>query len=102
MWGGPPEFYVRTFCRQATRDGETSRQILRRPELDYFRERYLHDLQASRPGVFLDATRANRKGFEIELFPQLADYVQQHYRLHTEIAGRRIYLRRDLGAGESR
>jgi hypothetical protein len=98
IWGWEPRFYVETQTIMATRDAETSRQIYVNPYREYFRNRFLRDLKASRPGVFVDAVSPNafmlvdRASQGHEAVPALAAYVQEHYELKEDVSGIRIYL----------
>ena len=51
IWGWGPKFWVQTGLLQATRDGETSRQLDLTSGRSLYRERYMRDLKKSRPPV---------------------------------------------------
>jgi hypothetical protein len=97
IWGCAPRFYVETQTIMATRDSETSRLVFPNRYRDYFRSRFLRDLEAWKPVVFVDAvgpnalTLVDRASQGHESFPALAAYVQEHYELKEEVAGIRIY-----------
>jgi len=97
IWGWAPRFYVETQTIMATRDAETSRQVYPNAFQDYFRRRFLRDLEAWKPAIFVDAVGPNafilvdRVSQGHESFPALAAYVQQHYDLKEDVAGLRIY-----------
>lgn len=102
VWGWWVEPHVTTRLRQATSDCNAWSQITPGPYRDYFRRRYLAEVQANRPPVFVDAAAPaegvtmyfERKSFGHEIFPELRDYVADHYRLQATIDGVRIYVRR--------
>jgi hypothetical protein len=105
IWGFMPNFYVEAGLRQATRDAHSQAEILDSPYYDYFRERYLADLEHSVPPVFIDAmTPSNATEsfvfhhgllrFET-VFPKLADYIRTRYTQVDEVQSVRIYVRND-------
>ena len=97
VWGWAPRFYVETQTIMATRDAETSRQIYPNSYRDYFRNRFLRDLETGKPAVFVDAVGpgafilVDRVSQGHESFPALAAYIQEHYELKEDVAGIRIY-----------
>jgi hypothetical protein len=101
MWGWEPRIYVETQLWQATREAHTDRQVEASPQLDYYRERFLHDLKASRPPVFVDAVgeknfvMQNREMVGHEVVPEVRDLVAENYRLVGDVDGFRIYVRND-------
>ncbi len=96
LWGWETAVYVRSRCRQATRESNTATMSEPSAEREHFRQRYLSDLRKSRPRVFVDTTGAHRSGYTFEDFPELRAYLAENYRLHAEFGRRFIYLRRDL------
>jgi len=101
IWGWMPVFWVETGLIQASRDGQTSRQIEAHPRRDYYRARFLQDLVRSRPPVFVDAVGPENFVYEDrsrdghETFALLDDYIEQNYHLVRELNGTRIYVRND-------
>lgn len=101
MWGWMPVFWVETGLIQATRDGQTARQIEPHPRRDYYRARFLKDLVRNRPPIFIDAVGVGNFVYEDrakcghETFPALRDYVDQNYYLVRDLNGTRIYVRND-------
>jgi hypothetical protein len=103
IWGWAPHFYVQTKTIMATRDAQTSQQILPGPHQKYFRERFMSDLRANAPVVFVDAvapefgvhvyTDRATQGYEI--FPELAEFVRDYYTLKEEVRGVRIFVLKD-------
>ena len=97
IWGWAPRFYVETQTIMATRDAETSRQIYPNSYRDYFRNRFLRDLETWKPAVFVDAVGpgafilVDRVSQGHEIFPALAAYIEEHYELKEDVAGIRIY-----------
>ena len=105
VWGCAPRFYVETQTIMATRDSETSRLAFPNRYRDYFRNRFLLDLAAWKPAVFVDAvgpnalTLTDRASQGYESFPELGAYIQERYELKEDVAGIRIYLKRRDGPG---
>jgi hypothetical protein len=100
VWGWMSRYYVFTQLRQATREAHTVYQIQWTPQIDYFRSRYLADLNRSRPAVFVDAVGPGNFVFQDrslahESFDALRDFVAKNYHLVSEIHGCRIYVRLD-------
>jgi hypothetical protein len=100
IWGWMPEYYVQTATIMATRDPQTVRQIAQGPYAEYFRQRYLMDLQAHLPRVFVDAVApgscgpTNHATQGYECFPVLAALIRECYELKEEVAGVRIFVLR--------
>ena len=99
IWGWAADLYVHTGTVIATREGDTSHQLFPTPYLQYFQERYMKDIQRSRPIVFVDAVTPG--GFfkmndpatqSHENFPALAHYVRENYDLREQVNGIRIYV----------
>ncbi len=108
IWGWEPKFYIFTQTYPATRDGIGHYVVWNSPNQDYFRNRYLEDLKANPPKVFVDAVahgcsswHGQLFGFSYETFPDLKAYIDQHYELaHTigidpRALPVRIFVRRD-------
>jgi hypothetical protein len=98
VWGWMPEYYVQTSTIMATRDPHNFQQLAQGPYNEYFRRRYLADLQEHLPRVFVDAVAPDSTGPTDratqghECFPALAALIREHYELKEEIAGVRIYV----------
>ncbi|MEO7412903.1 MAG: hypothetical protein ABIZ81_06060 [Opitutaceae bacterium] len=103
LWGWRSSLYVETGLHQATRQAHTESQFKAGPLQPYFLRRYLADLQASRPPVFVDTAgpgnfRFDDRGLGHQQFPQLRDWVGAHYTLVADIDGVRVYARNDRAA----
>jgi hypothetical protein len=88
IWGWMPSYYVETGLIPATRDAVTAFAISAGPYQDYFRTRFLADLERSRPVFFIDAVSDGAMGWwdwndssTHEGFPELAAYVDENYDL---------------------
>jgi hypothetical protein len=104
VWGWAPELYVLTGTLPATRDTHMPSGFMIRPQQDYYRRRYLNDLQAHPPKVFLDAVGPHQFGYPnretagYETFPELREYVMNNFYLAGDIDGVRVFARKDAGA----
>lgn len=102
VWGWGMEIYVDAASRQSTRSAYSYWEITPGPQRDYFRQRYLADLQRNRPPVFIDAVGEvtkffqNRSRLGHETFPELAEFIARDYCLVAELRYARVYGRRDL------
>lgn len=103
IWGWCPLIWVECRLPQATRDGNSFRQLQPSPQRDgYYRPRFLADLRLNHPELFLDGTGPgsflfrDRQLYGHEDYPDLAAHVREHYVLIADAVGMRFYLRRDL------
>lgn len=98
IWCWKPEYYVYTRTVMATRDPHTQRQQEPSVFQAYFRERYLRDLTANLPPVFVDGVTPGSFAFAdpatqgIESFPALNAVIRAHYSLADEVNGVRIFI----------
>ncbi len=101
IWGWMPTFWVETGLLQGTRDGNCYRQIEPSPDRDFYRARFLADLQRNQPRVFADAVGGDNQMYQDraaqahDTFSALRDYIATNYRLVGDVAGTRIYVRSD-------
>ncbi len=98
IWGWSPRLYVQAGLIPSTRDAQTYNMIAWSPTIDYHRERYLRDLLAAPPELFIDAVGPGNFTFQDralahEMLPSLQAFVATHYRFVSEIDGTRIYVR---------
>jgi hypothetical protein len=91
VWGWVPAYYVQTGLIPATRDADGTHLIAPGPYQSYFRNRYLEDLEQSRPVVFIDAVARGAflgplgKADKHESFPELARFIDENYTLWVDI-----------------
>lgn len=101
IWGWMPHYYVQTQTIPATRDAHTLLQTVPGPYQEYFRARFLSDLRALPPPVFIDAAAPVAFGINdratqgIEIFPALAAFLDENYVLKEDIEGVRFFVRKD-------
>lgn len=100
VWGWMPEYYVQTNTIMSTREPTIERLVLQTPDREYFRQRFLSDLRAQPPLVFVDAvapsafTYYDRAIHGIESFPAVEAFVREHYTEREEVGGVRIFVAR--------
>ena len=102
VWGWAPQYYVQTGTIMATRDAQTGQQIISGPYQTYFRKRFMSDLRAHIPVVFVDAVAPEPGGYGYhdrmtqghESFPELGAFVRDYYILKEEVGGVRIFVLR--------
>lgn len=87
IWGWTPKYFVLTGLVPGTRDAAAGFQIGDSPLRDYYRQRFLQDLKAERPPVFMDTVSSmdfafsEREKFGHETFKELADFIRDSYTL---------------------
>ena len=97
VWAWAPEYYVKTKTIMATRDPGILALMPPSRYLEYFRARFMSDLQAHPPPVFVDGVAPgaffdDRSTQGIESFPLLEAFVREHYTQREEVAGVRIFV----------
>lgn len=98
LWGWKPEYYIYTKTIMATRDPHTQRQQEPSPFQSFFRDRYLRDLAANPPLIFVDGVSpgsfvfSDRATHGMESFPDLAAFIHERYSLAEEQNGVRIFV----------
>jgi hypothetical protein len=102
VWAWRPEYYVKTKTIMATRNPGIL--VLMEPSRyrEYFRNRFMSDLRANPPPVFVDGVAPgaflynDRATQGIESFPLLEAFVREHYKQREEVAGVRIFVAKNL------
>lgn len=103
-WGWMSNFNVESKLRQATRRLTNASEIDDSPVQSLYRNWYMADLRRSEPPVFVDATGPGNFGFGSTkfsfeyVFPELREFVHDHYVLYGEVENSRIYIRKDRWA----
>ncbi len=108
IWGWMPDYNVETGLPPATRDAIGHYVITEGPYREFFRRRFLADLQRSNPAFFVDAVANGtftwwswKHGDVHESFPELAAFIDQNYspwwsiRIISNGIPVRMYLRKD-------
>lgn len=99
IWGWRPELHVFSGLPQGTRDAHSQWQIAAIPQRDYYRRRFLADLDRTKPRFFVDAVGPGGFGFTDraaaghETFPPLAELIRTHYTFLGETEAMRLYVR---------
>ena len=100
VWGWASELYVDTGLVTATIDSVSLWQILPGSLQEYFLKRYADDLINSNAKLFVDAVAprmfffTDRETQGHEVFPEIARFIKENYRLVDEVQGVRIYLKK--------
>jgi len=97
VWAWKPDYYVKTKTIMATR--YPGILLLMEPSRyrEYFRNRFMSDLRAHPPPVFVDGVAPwgfydDRATQGFETFPPLEAFVREHYTQQEEVAGVRIFV----------
>jgi hypothetical protein len=102
VWAWRPEYYVKTKTIMATRDPGILALMAPSRYREYFRERFMSELRAHPPPVFVDGVAPGADVFfdratqGIESFPLLEAFVREHYTQREEVAGVRIFVAKNL------
>ena len=100
VWGWAPQYNVQTQMPQGVCDNHTIRCVMGKDQRIH-RARYLKNIQASQPPVFVDAVGPHsmwlydRAAYGYETFPELKTYIDRHYRLVGEVEKNRVFARID-------
>jgi hypothetical protein len=98
VWGWRAELHVRTKTIMATRECSISNMVEPSRYREYFRARFLSDLQANPPKVIVDSVAPGAFAYRdratqgIESFPLFEAFVREHYIQREEVAGVRIFV----------
>jgi hypothetical protein len=101
VWGWQCQYYVEAQLAQGTAENHSERSIFKHPLQKKYLSRYLHDLQRTKPAIFIDAVGKNsmwvqeKKTQGIDSFPAIADFIHQHYRLVSDKNDVKLYVRKD-------
>ncbi len=97
MWGWQSQVWVETGLPQGTREAHTAYQLNPTPLRDFYRSRYLRDMQRRQPEWFVDVVGPSGFGYVNravdghETFPALGAWVSERYALAAEVGDVRIY-----------
>lgn len=99
MWGFEPRYYIESRLLQGTREAHSYNQTFNNMQGEYFRERYIQDLESNKPEVFIDVSSPGKFLYDSEktrheMFPLIKNYIEQNYYLVEIVDGVRIFLRR--------
>jgi hypothetical protein len=98
VWGWMARYHVLTGMPQGTATSDPIYEILRIP---FFESRFLAQLKANKPPVFIDAVGPgafafhDRGEYGHERYPWLAAWLRPRYQLVADIQGARVYVSTD-------
>ena len=103
VWGWMPEWYVWSGLTPASRETHNYPQIVQTKLTDYYRKRFLYDIEGSSPSIIIDSVSGNSFGFNdskqngLFSFPELGSLVSSEFeRLgdirYRNIAAPKIYI----------
>lgn len=98
VWGWSCEYHVETQMPQGVNENHSVRTAMKHPLQEVYYQRYLHDIQHSKPKVFVDAVTTRTfwmndpKLYGHQNYPELAKFIADHYTLKQEINGVKIYV----------
>ncbi len=104
VWGWNCSYYVEAQLAQGTAENHSERSIFEHPMRDTYRKRYMSDLERTKPAFVVDAVGKNshwvqnKKTQGIESYPELNQYIRNHYTLLGEYDDVRLYIRNDRRA----
>lgn len=102
VWGWDAKLYLESGLVPATQDTNMRNFFQSTAAIDsFYQHRFESEIARSRPEVFVDAavpeSRMMNQRFNIESIPDVAAYVENHYRLvNTDADGKRYFVRDDL------
>jgi hypothetical protein len=99
IWGWTPELYVETGIFPATRDAVSTWQFYPNPQQSYYVNRFIKDLNTSKPKLFIDTLTPNRFGFSwngyqsqsFKNLPEVKRIIDDEYTLVSEFDQVGIY-----------
>lgn len=101
VWGYKPAYFVETGMLQGTMENVSYYQLRNNPLKKYYVQRFLRDLERTKPEVFLDVIGPqtwdeynNRAIYGHEKYRRIHEYISQHYELVSDVEGVRVYKRK--------
>lgn len=100
VWGWSCEYHVETQMPQAVNENHSVRSAMKHPLQSVYYQRYLRDLQRTKPKVFVDAMTNKTiwmhdpKKYGHQNYPELAKFVADNYLFKAEIDSVKIYVAR--------
>jgi hypothetical protein len=101
VWGWQCVYYVEAQLAQGTAENHTERSIFDLAMRRTYRDRYLADIERTKPAVVLDAVGKNsfwvqnKKTQGIQSYPELYQYILKNYELIGSFDDTRLYVRKD-------
>ncbi|MFN8343371.1 MAG: hypothetical protein U0X91_00090 [Spirosomataceae bacterium] len=100
VWGWSCEYYVETQMPQGVNENHSVRSAMKHPLQAAYYQRYMRDIQRTRPKVFVDAMTPKTlwmndpKLYGHQNYPELARFIAENYTFKEEIKGVKIYARK--------
>jgi hypothetical protein len=101
VWGWRPAYHLETQAAQGTADVMVYRLLTPSPKQQDYVNKYLLDLERSKPVVFVDEVNVNSFWFSDKLLyshentPVIKNFVNKNYVHVSTIQGQRIFVRKD-------
>jgi hypothetical protein len=101
LWGWHPSYHLETKLTQATADAIPYRLLTPSPKQKTYQEKYLNDLKASRPVIFIDLMSCqsfwftNPAQYKHEQIAGLQQFISQNYQQVITVDDERIYVLKD-------
>lgn len=101
VWGWQCGYYVEAQLAEGTAENHSERSIFEHPMREIYRNRYMSDLERTKPAFILDAVGKNsvwvqdKKTQGIESYPELNQYIRNHYVLAGDFDDVRLFIRRE-------
>ena len=101
VWGWRADYHVETQAPMGTRSACPEFQIRRVPLRDFYRETALEEFKRNKPAFLIDAVGKlslnfdDRRLFGLRIFPELYNYLKEHYILAGSFEYDRLFIRED-------
>jgi hypothetical protein len=101
VWGWAHKLYVETGLIQGTVQPSSYYQLVKSSIQSEYIHKYIHDLMANKPKVFVDAVGSqsiifnDTTLFRHNNFPMIAKYIAINYNFVGEVNDVRVYIRKN-------
>lgn len=101
VWGWQSGYYVEAQLPQGTAESHSERSIFNHPMRQKYFNRYVKDIERTKPAIILDAVGKNslwlqdKKTQSLESFPGINTYVQKNYSFMGSFDDTKLYVRKD-------
>jgi hypothetical protein len=101
VWGWQCVYYVEAQLAEGTAENHSERSIFDHAMRQTYRDRYMSDIQRTKPAIVLDAVGKNSFWVQnkttqgIESYPELFQYILKNYELIGSFDDTRLYVRKD-------
>ena len=94
VWGKRNDLYIETGLYQGVRGSAMERALYNNPDEAYYLKLFADDLLKSKSKVFVDAMAGEKKIYRHDAYPEIANVIENNYRMVDEVEGIRIYVRK--------